>query len=71
MNPQQNPYAYSNGKGAHENAHEFWSRDVSKRSREIDRASFIGNDTEIYHILKKIRLDLERRLVLRKGLSAF
>ncbi len=53
INPQQNPYVYRNGTGAHENAREFWKRDVSKWSREIDRAAYIGNDTEIYRIFKK------------------
>ena len=52
INPQINPYVYSNGKGAHENAREYWSRDVSKWSREIDRAAFIGNNTDIYRIFK-------------------
>lgn len=53
INPQQNPYVYSNGKGAHENAREFWARYVSKWSREIDRAAFVGHNTEIYRIFKK------------------
>lgn len=53
INPQQNPYVYSNGTGAHENAREFWKRDISKWSREIDRAAYIGNDTVIYRIFKK------------------
>ena len=53
INPQQNPYVYSNGQGAHENAREFWKRDVSKWSREIDRAAYIGSDTEICRIFKK------------------
>lgn len=53
INPQQNPYVYSSGKGAHENAREFWERDVAKWTRDIDRAAFIGNDTEIYRIFKK------------------
>lgn len=53
INPQQNPYVYSNGTGAHENAREFWKRNVSVWSREIDRAAYIGNDTQIYRIFKK------------------
>ncbi len=53
INPQQNPYVYSNGRGAHENAREFWARDVSKWTRAIDRAAYVGNDTEIYRIFKK------------------
>ena len=53
INPQMNPYVYANGKGAHENAREYWQRDVSLWKREIDRAAYIGNDTEIYRIFKK------------------
>ncbi len=53
INPQTNPYVYSDGKGAHENAREYWQRDVSLWKREIDRAAYIGNDTEIYRIFKK------------------
>ena len=53
INPQQNPYVYSNGSGAHENAREFWKRDIAKWTREIDRAAYIGNDTQIYRIFKK------------------
>ncbi len=53
INPQQNPYVYSNGRGAHDNAQEFWQRDISKWSREIDRAAYIGNDTDIYRIFIK------------------
>ncbi len=53
INPQQNPYVYSNGRGAHENAREFWQRDINKWTREIDRAAYIGNDTEIYRIFTK------------------
>lgn len=50
INPQQNPYVNLSGTGAHPNAREFWSRDVSKWTREIDRAAFIGPGTEIYRI---------------------
>lgn len=53
INPQTNPYVYSNGKGAHENARTFWQRDISLWPREIDRAAYIGNDTEIYRIFTK------------------
>lgn len=53
INPQTNPYVYANGKGAHDNAREYWQRDVSLWRREIDRAAYIGNDTEIYRIFKK------------------
>ncbi len=53
INPQMNPYVYKNGTGAHENAREYWQRDVTKWTREIDRRAFIGNDTEIYRIFKK------------------
>lgn len=53
INPQQNPYVYRNGTGAHENAREFWQRDVSKWSREIDRAAYIGNETAVCRIFKK------------------
>lgn len=53
INPQTNPYVYRNGTGAHENAREFWSRDISKWTREIDKKAYIGNDTEIYRIFKK------------------
>ncbi len=53
INPQINPYVYRNGTGAHENAREFWSRDISKWTREIDKKAYIGNDTEIYRIFKK------------------
>ncbi len=53
INPQTNPYVYANGKGAHENAREYWQRDVSLWNREIDRAAYIGNDTGIYRIFKK------------------
>ncbi len=53
INPQQNPYVYSNGTGAHENAREFWKRDVSKWTNQVDRAACIANNTDIYRIFKK------------------
>lgn len=53
INPQQNPYVYRNGTGAHENAREYWQRDISQWTREIDRAAYIGRDTEIYSIFTK------------------
>ena len=53
INPQQNPYVYTNGRGAHQNAQSFWQRDISLWPRDIDRAAYIGNDTEIFRIFKK------------------
>ncbi|MGN0181516.1 MAG: M15 family metallopeptidase [Candidatus Ornithomonoglobus sp.] len=50
INPQINPYVSSDGTGAHQNAQEYWSRDVSTWSGEIAKASYIGPDTEIYKI---------------------
>ncbi|MGM9936045.1 MAG: M15 family metallopeptidase [Candidatus Ornithomonoglobus sp.] len=50
INPQINPYVSSDGTGAHQNAQEYWSRDVSTWSSEIAKASYIGPDAEIYKI---------------------
>ncbi len=50
INPQQNPYVNSNGTGAHENAREYWSRNVNNWSSAVARAAYIGHDTEIYRI---------------------
>lgn len=55
INPQMNPYVYAGGVGAHENARHYWQRDISKWPRDIDRAAYIGNDTEIYRIFTKYR----------------
>ena len=53
INPQQNPYVYSNGTGAHENAREFWKRDTSVWTRQVDRDACIAHNTDIYKIFKK------------------
>lgn len=53
INPQINPYVYSNGEGAHKNARNYWQRDINLWPRDIDRAAYIGSDTEIYKIFKK------------------
>ncbi len=53
INPQQNPYVYANGTGAHENAREFWKRDTAKWTNEVDRRACIANNTDIYRIFKK------------------
>ncbi len=50
INPQINPYVASDGTGAHENAREYWSRDISQWSSDIAKAAYIGTDTEIYDI---------------------
>ncbi|MGN0162709.1 MAG: M15 family metallopeptidase [Candidatus Ornithomonoglobus sp.] len=50
INPQINPYVGSDGTGAHENAREYWSRDISTWSGETAKAAYIGPDTEIYKI---------------------
>lgn len=50
INPQINPYVTSDGTGAHENAREYWSRDISQWSSDIAKAAYIGTDTEIYDI---------------------
>lgn len=50
INPQINPYVSANGTGAHENAREYWNRDVSGWSSDIAKAAYIGTDTEIYRI---------------------
>ena len=50
INPQINPYVNSNGTGSHENAAEYWSRDVSSWSDETDKRAYIGPGTDIYRI---------------------
>ena len=50
INPQINPYVNSNGKGAHSNAAEYWSRDISTWTSSIAKAAYIGPGTEIYDI---------------------
>ncbi len=50
INPQINPYVNSNGTGAHSNAREYWSRDISRWTSEVAKAAYIGPDTEIYNI---------------------
>lgn len=53
INPQINPYVNANGTGAHQNAREYWSRDISVWTSDIAKASYIGTDTEIYRIFVK------------------
>lgn len=50
INPQINPYVSSNGTGSHENAREYWSRDISAWTSDIAKEAYIGHDTEIYRI---------------------
>ncbi|MDD6483290.1 MAG: M15 family metallopeptidase [Clostridiales bacterium] len=50
INPQINPYVNADGTGAHSNAAEYWSRDVSNWTSDIAKAAYIGYDTEIYRI---------------------
>ena len=50
INPQINPYVNSNGVGAHQNAKEYWSRDISSWTSDIAKAAYIGKNTEIYNI---------------------
>ena len=50
INPQINPYVSGNGTGAHENAREYWSRDISRWTTDIAKAAYIGPDTTIYRI---------------------
>ncbi|MCH5213425.1 MAG: M15 family metallopeptidase [Oscillospiraceae bacterium] len=50
INPQINPYVSGNGTGAHENAREYWSRDVSRWTSDIAKAAYIGPGTKIYQI---------------------
>lgn len=50
INPQINPYVNANGTGAHQNAQQYWSRDVSAWSGETAKAAYIGPGTEIYRI---------------------
>ncbi len=50
INPQINPYVRSEGTGSHQNASEYWSRDVSAWSSEIAKAAYIGVNTDIYKI---------------------
>ena len=50
INPQINPYVNGNGTGSHENAREYWSRDVSKWTTDIAKAAYIGPGTTIYQI---------------------
>ena len=52
INPQQNPYVYSNGTGAHENAREFWKRDTSMWARQIDRDACIAHNADYQHFEK-------------------
>ncbi len=53
INPQINPYVRSDGTGAHENAREYWTRDVDKWNSEIAKNAYIGEETEIYRIFEK------------------
>lgn len=50
INPQINPYVASDGTGAHQNAKEYWSRDISKWTSDIAKQAYIGKETEIYNI---------------------
>ena len=50
INPQINPYVSGNGTGSHENAREYWSRDISRWTTDIAKAAYIGPDTTIYRI---------------------
>lgn len=50
INPQINPYVNSDGTGAHQNAMEYWSRDVTVWTSEIAKAAYIGLNTDIYKI---------------------
>lgn len=53
INPQINPYVNSSGVGSHDNASEYWSRNVSSWSSDISKAAYIGTDAEIYRIFSK------------------
>ena len=58
INPKINPYVDANGKGAHENAREYWSRNPENWKNEISydkaaRKAYIGPGTEIYDIFIK------------------
>ena len=40
--------------GAHQNASEYWSRDVSLWSNEIAKAAYISENTDIYRIFVNV-----------------
>ncbi len=50
INPQINPYVNANGTGSHENAAEYWSRDIGTWSDETAKRAYIGPGTDIYRI---------------------
>lgn len=50
INPQINPYVNSSGVGSHDNASEYWSRDISSWNSNVAKAAYIGPDSEIYNI---------------------
>lgn len=50
INPQINPYVNSSGVGSHDNASEYWSRDISSWNSDVAKAAYIGPDAEIYNI---------------------
>ncbi len=50
INPRINPYVNSSGEGSHENAREFWDRNVQNWSMPIYKRAYIGPETEIYRI---------------------
>lgn len=53
INPQINPYVNSDGKGSHQNAREYWNRNINNWTSDIAKAAYIGTDTAIYRIFTK------------------
>ena len=53
INPQINPYVNSDGTGAHQNAREYWDRNINNWTSDIAKAAYIGTDTDIYRIFTK------------------
>ncbi len=50
INPQINPYVNSSGRGSHQNAAEYWSRNYKSWSSAVAQAAYIGTDSYIYKV---------------------